>query len=96
MPTKAQIQDLAARGMDYRDIGRRFGISAGLAYLIGTGLPADGGDTPSPEEREARGLAPASQDLADPAHENPTSRGVVHAWIGERVRLDGQMRAAGG
>jgi hypothetical protein len=96
MATREQVRELAALGLDYAEIGRRLGIPPGLAHLIGTGLPADGGDAPSPEERRARGLPPAAQDLANPPHENPTSRETVHRWIADRVRADAQMRAAGG
>jgi hypothetical protein len=96
MATRQQVEELAARGLDYAEIGRRLGISPGLAHLIGTGLPADGGDAPSPEERRDRKLPPSGQDLANPPHHNPTSRDVVHRWIADRVRADEQMRTAGG
>ena len=32
---------------------------------------------------------------ADPPHENPTSKQVVHDWIAGRVAADAQMRWAG-
>ncbi|MEV6644162.1 hypothetical protein [Amycolatopsis sp. NPDC051371] len=95
MATRQQVQQMTALGLDYAEIGRRLGIPPGLAHLIGTGLPADGGDAPSPEERRARGLPPSGQDLSNPRHENPTGREMVHRWIAERVRADAQMRAAG-
>jgi hypothetical protein len=94
MPTREQVRRLAELGLDYREIGRRLGIPAGLAHLIGTGLPADGGDAPSPEERRERGLPATAQDLANPPQENATSREVVRHWIAERVRADAQLRAA--
>ncbi|GHF32220.1 hypothetical protein FHX82_007069 [Amycolatopsis bartoniae] len=95
MATRKQVRDLLASGLDFAEIGRRLGIPPGLAHLVGTGLPADGSDAPSPEERRSRGLPPTAQDLVNPPHENPTSRETVHRWIGERVRADAQMRAAG-
>ncbi|MEU4248460.1 hypothetical protein AB0F15_13745 [Amycolatopsis sp. NPDC026612] len=95
MATRQQVQQMTAAELDYAEIGRRLGIPPGLAHLIGTGLPADGGDAPSPEERRARGLPPSAQDLSNPGHENPTGRTTVHRWIAERVRADAQMRAAG-
>ncbi|TVT31851.1 hypothetical protein FNH05_28050 [Amycolatopsis rhizosphaerae] len=94
MPTTEQVHRLLEQGLDYPEIGRRLGVPAGQAYLIATGLPADGSDAPSPEERRRRGLRPRSQDLANPPHENPTSSAKVHDWIAERVRADTQMRAA--
>lgn len=94
MPTRAQVQQLLEKGCDYPEAGRRLGISPGLAYLIATGMPADAGDVPGPEERSARGLAATSQHLANPRPDNPTSAEVVRRWIAGRVRADDQMRAA--
>ncbi|WP_199433026.1 hypothetical protein [Qaidamihabitans albus] len=96
MPTRDQVRALLDQGCDYPDAARRLGISPGLAYLIATGLPADAGDVPSPEERRQRpGLRSASQDLANPGYENPTARERVRRWTAERVRADEQMRQAG-
>ena len=50
VPTRQQVRALLDQGLDYREVARRLGISPGLAYLIATGLPADGGDAPAPEE----------------------------------------------
>jgi hypothetical protein len=33
--------------------------------------------------------------LANPPHENPTSKKVVHEWIAARVSADEQQRRAG-
>lgn len=90
MPTKTQVRALLKDGLDYRQAGRQLGISPGLAYLIATGLPADGSDAPSPEERRERGLLPTSQELSNPAPENPTARRIVRRWIAGRVRADDQ------
>lgn len=92
MPTKNQVEALLGRGDDYRGAARALGIPPGLAYLIATGLPADGGDAPSPEERSARGLLSSSQDLSNPPVDNPEAGEVVRRWIAERVRGDDQMR----
>ncbi|HWD01629.1 MAG TPA: hypothetical protein VG674_04070 [Amycolatopsis sp.] len=94
MPTQREVAELTERGLGYAEVGRRLGISAGLAHLIGTGLPADGADAPAPEERGRRGLPASGQDLANPPHDNPTSHDVVRRWIAERARADTQMRAA--
>lgn len=37
---------------------------------------------------------PASQDLANPPHDNPATKDSVAAWLKARVAADGQMRAA--
>ncbi|HVV12587.1 hypothetical protein [Amycolatopsis sp.] len=92
MPTREQVRQLAESGLGYEEIGRRLGIPPGLAHLIGTGLPADGGT--APEEREARGLPPTSRQWANPPHGNPVAKETVRQWIAERVRADAQMRRA--
>ena len=87
VPSKEQVEALVRRGLDYPEIGRRLGIPAGQAFLIATGRPADGAlSTDEPT---------GAQPLANPPHENPTSRRVVHEWIAARVAADEQMRFAG-
>jgi len=94
VPSKEQVKALIARGLDYAEIGRRLGVPAGQAYLIGTGRPADGGhSTDEPDDRP--GVSTSAQHLANPPHENPTSKQVVHDWIAGRVAADEQMRRAG-
>jgi hypothetical protein len=41
---------------DYRAAGRALGVPAGQAYLVATGLPADGGDTFTPQELDRTGV----------------------------------------
>ncbi|WP_019819380.1 hypothetical protein [Saccharomonospora saliphila] len=92
MPTRQQVRALLGQGLDHREVGRRLGIAPGLVYLIATGLPADGGDAPTPEERQARELIRASQDLTNPPVVHPEARAVVRRWLEGRVRADAQMR----
>ena len=94
MPTREQVRTLLAEGFDYRGAANRLGIPAGQAYLIATGRPADGSDSPSSQELAAGILEPASQDLAKPPHENPTSSKSVRDWVAGRVAADKQMQAA--
>jgi hypothetical protein len=92
--TAEQVRALLDAGLDHEEIGRRLGLPAGQVYLIGTGIPADGGH--SADGTGARpGARPSSQDLANPPHENPTSKQVVHSWIRGRVLADDQQRRAG-
>jgi hypothetical protein len=86
-------------GSDYAAAARKLGIPPGQAYMIATGLPADGSDNAAGADnasgRERRpGYLASSQSLANPPHENPTAQPAVRAWIRERVAADGQMRAA--
>jgi hypothetical protein len=93
MPTREQIRRLLDEGLSYEEAAGRLGIPAGLAYMIVTGMPADGGDSP-PAGAAGRGLLPASQHLANPPHENPATSKLVRDWIAARVAADPQMRAA--
>lgn len=97
MVTRRDVVTLVESGVSYDDVGRRLGIHPGLAYMIATGLPADGGDALTPGERARPGyLATSTQHLANPqpAH-NPTHHGEVEHWMRARVQRDAQMREAG-
>jgi hypothetical protein len=78
-------------GLDYAAAAERLGIPPGQAYLIATGRPADGGDSPT---RRGPGMLASSQHLANPPHENPTGSESVKQWIRARVAADAPMRKA--
>lgn len=95
MPTKDQVRRLLDGGVDYETVGRTLGIPPGQAYLIATGVAADGSDSVPDQDGEQRpGFLPSSQRLANPPHENPTSKESVRQWLRARVAADEQMRAA--
>jgi hypothetical protein len=87
--TRAQVEELLDHGHSYETAGRELGIRPGLAFMLATGLPADGGDGPAPEELEAkRVLAGSSQHLVNPPPYNPTRSATVMDWVGERARRE--------
>lgn len=95
MATRRQVQEQLEGGADYTEVGARLHIAPGLAYLIATGLSADGSDVPTSAALRRPGALPSSQHLANPGEpENPTARDTVRAWIRGRVAADAQMRAA--
>lgn len=94
MPTREQVRALLDEGLDYAAAGRQLGIPAGQAYMVATGVPADGSDAIPDEVIAERGLLTSSQHLANPPHSNPTTSESVLAWVKERVAADGQMREA--
>ncbi len=94
MATREQVRRLLDDGLDYQAAGRQLGIPAGQAYLIATGMAADGSDTVTDDEARRPGFLASSQHLANPPHENPTSKDSVVAWLKARVAADEQMRAA--
>lgn len=95
MSRRGRILALVDAGVSYEEIGARLGISAGLAYLIATGLPADGSDAPSAAAHERPGFLPSSQHLANPPSPvNPTSQDTVRRWMRHRVESDPPLRTA--
>src|SRR3954462_2219722 len=97
MVSRSAVRALVGAGATYEDVGRRLGIHAGLAYMIATGLPADGGDASTDAERERSGyLTTSTQHLANPeTAENPTHHDEVQQWILQRVQRDTHMQQAG-
>ena len=95
MATREQVRRLLASGLDYQAVGRRLRIPAGQAYMIATGVAADGSDSiPDQEMAQRDDLLPASQYLSNPPHHNPTTKEQVRAWMKARVAADEQMRTA--
>jgi hemerythrin superfamily protein len=97
--TRAQVRKLLDEGLGYRGAAHVLGIPAGQAYMIATGRPADGSDTPPSQEARRGGLLasrllPASQHLSNPPPENPASSQTVRDWIARRAAADNQMQAA--
>jgi hypothetical protein len=86
MPTPEQVTALLDEGHSYETASRELGISAGLVFMIATGLPADGGDTPTPEELSAKRVLPGpSQQLVNPRPFNPTRKPHVVDWVKQRA-----------
>ncbi|MFE4054055.1 hypothetical protein [Streptomyces sp. YIM B13518] len=95
MPTRSQVRRLLSEGLDYEQAGNRLGIPAGQAFLIATGLPADGGDTLTTGEQHRSGMTQSSsQRPVNPAADNPTGKPAVRAWLRKRAGGDAQMRRA--
>ena len=94
MATRDQVRRLLDIGLDYAAVGENLGIPPGQAYLIATGMPADGSDAVTAEKARRPGFLASSQHLANPPHENPTSKDAVRAWLRARVAADEQMRGA--
>lgn len=97
VPSRDQLTAMVRQGTSYEEVGRRAGVAPGLAYLIVTGLPADGSDTLDPEEGDREGLLESSsQHLANPPTDAPTDKTVAADWLKARVAADLPLRKAGG
>jgi len=97
MATRAEVLRLVESGRSYTDVSRRLGIHPGLAYLIATGLPADGGDTLTAADEDRPGfVAGSTQQLANSSTkpENPTRKDHVLRWVKARAANDAQMARA--
>jgi hypothetical protein len=89
MPTRAQVVALLDDGLSYEEAGRKLRIPPGQAYMIATGVPADGSDTPHPAELAGRPVrAGTSQPLVNPPAHNPTRDETVVAWVRMRAERD--------
>jgi hemerythrin-like domain-containing protein len=97
VPTPAQVRAQLRASGSYERVGEELGIRPGLAYMIATGLPADGSDVLSQDELESRpGLLEGStQHLVNPPTDNPKHQQVVEEWMKGRVAADAAMRRAG-
>ena len=94
MATRAQVHELRALGHSYEAIGRELDIPPGLAFMIGTGLPADTSASPAPGELERRDVpATGTQALVNPPAHNPTRSDEVMRWVQERASRE--LEAAG-
>lgn len=86
MATRAHVFELLREGHTYETAGRELGIPAGQAYMIATGLAADGSGAPAPDELERKPvLAGSSQHLVNPPPFNPTRKQHVVDWVRERA-----------
>ncbi|MEN3611753.1 hypothetical protein AAH979_19615 [Plantactinospora sp. ZYX-F-223] len=93
MASKESVLHLVGLGRSYQEIGAELGIPAGQAYLVGTGIPADGGSTVTRAQRQRPGVLPSrTQVLVNPREVNPMSSRQVHDWMRDRARADGLAR----
>lgn len=89
MPTRDQVLELLDEGHSYETAARELSIPAGQAFMIATGLPADGSGAPSEQELADRRVLPgSSQQLVNPPAFNPTRHDGVVEWVRERARRE--------
>ncbi len=86
MPTREQLSELLDQGHSYETAARALNIPAGQAFMIATGLPADGGGALAPKELAQRRVLPgSSQHLIGAPVFNPTRSARVIEWVRERA-----------
>lgn len=97
MPSRPQLLARLRGFYRYEEVAQDFGIHPGLAYMIVTGLPADGSDVLTPDEIDGREgvLAGSTQVLVNPPTDMPEHKSLVEEWMKGRVGADSAMRRAG-
>jgi len=99
MPTRDQVLRAYQQHGDYREAAQELGIPAGQAYLVATGVPADGGDTLSPDDGDQPGMpagSPQALVFGRLGVRSPEASPDVREWIRWRAAADAPMQAAAG
>lgn len=99
MVSRDEVLQKWRQGGGFESVGRQLGMAAGKAYMIATGIPADGSDSLAPEDQEREGLQlGGSQALLGVPHHNPTGpeeKAEVMAWVRDRARAELRSGPAG-
>ena len=83
--TREAVSAAVADGRSWRQAAESLGVDPGLAFMVGTGFPADGSGVPELEVRTGAGQALSSpQELVNPRGHNPLRNELVEAWV--RIR----------
>jgi hypothetical protein len=94
MASRAQVDELLARGLSYEAAAGELGISPGLVFMIATGLPADSTAASPPDELDRRGAPHVSaQRLVNPPTYEPGRSELVLRWVRERAVRERAGRA---
>lgn len=95
MPTKETVLQLLEAGATYEAAARELGINPGQAYLVATGLPADGSDSLAPEERQRPGICWGSvQRLVNPPIHPSSKAAEALEWLRKRAAGTSTMKDA--
>ncbi|MGH2914633.1 MAG: hypothetical protein ACRDMX_06575 [Solirubrobacteraceae bacterium] len=92
LPTREQVTGLLAQGHSCETAARKLGIPAGLAYMIATGIPADGSAVVDRGSHTQSTPPARTQGLANPPAVNPTRDQQVIEWVRRRAADEGRGR----
>lgn len=82
--SRGHVRAQLAKGADWEQVGRELNISPGLAFMVASGIPADGSGSP-----ELPLPAPSRpQELVNPHTVNPLTHEATERWVHERARRD--------
>jgi hypothetical protein len=84
--TREQVRGAVQGERPWQDAARALGVSPGLAFMVATGVPADGSGVPELSDRVGDGPSLASpQSLVNPREHNPLRNELVEAWVRGRA-----------
>lgn len=84
--SRSRVLQLLEAGDSWEAIGRELNISPGLAFMIGTGIPADGSGVPELGDRPFAGAPLTSpQTLVNPPERNPMRSERIETWVAQRA-----------
>jgi hypothetical protein len=87
--SRAHLEGLLADGYSWQSAAKELRISPGLAFLIRTGVPADGSGTPEISTPPLPGLSLSSpQELVNPRGQNPLRHEGAAAWVTRRAKRE--------
>lgn len=94
MATREQVRALLEQGQSYEAAARALRIPPGQAFMLATGLAADGSGAPPERELAQRHVPGSTQHLVNPPPFNPTRKEHVLRWVRERAA--NELTPAGG
>jgi hypothetical protein len=84
--TREQVIAKLDAGNDWSTAALELGIPTGLAFMIATGIPADGGGVPElPTVSPSVDLPASPQQFVNHRGHNPLSNDRVDAWVRARA-----------
>ena len=84
--TREQVLEAVKSERSWEVAAQTLGVKPGLAFMIATGIPADGSGVPELGDRTAPGPSLSSpQSLVNPRGHNPLRNELVEAWVRERA-----------
>lgn len=84
--TREQVLAAVKAEHSWEVAAQTLGVKPGLAFMVATGVPADGSGVPDLDGRTGPGPAPSSpQSLVNPRAHNPLRNDLVEAWVRGRA-----------
>lgn len=84
--TREQVLAAVKSEHSWEVAAQTLGVKPGLAFMIATGVPADGSGVPELADRTGPGPALSSpQVLVNPRAHNPLRNDLVEAWVRGRA-----------